>query len=159
MSLAIQWGVKSKCATLFFLNGQIPASFCLFCPFLITISIIQIEKSLDCLFGIRTRGHRMVGADKPQSYGGRPWYFIWSTQFDYHDRTSTSGTTGTAQRCFWKYLRSHFPCKSLSILRTTRRPSRRCCKCGRSFRKPEAKWEWSAAWGRKTSILGHGELE
>ena len=37
-----------------------------FRPFLIpiTISIIQIEKSVDGLLGIQTWGHRMVGADK-----------------------------------------------------------------------------------------------
>ena len=45
----------------FFLNGPIPASFYLFLFFFITISIIQIEKSID---GIRTQGCRMVGADK-----------------------------------------------------------------------------------------------
>ena len=35
-----------------------------FRSFLNTISIIQIEKSMDGLLGIRTRGHRMVGADE-----------------------------------------------------------------------------------------------
>ena len=32
--------------------------------FLDTISIIQIEKSVHSVLGIRTRGHRMVGADE-----------------------------------------------------------------------------------------------
>ena len=32
--------------------------------FLDTFSIIQIEKSVDGVHGIRTRGRRMVGADK-----------------------------------------------------------------------------------------------
>ena len=32
--------------------------------FLDTISIIQIEKSVDGVLGIRTQGHRMVGTDK-----------------------------------------------------------------------------------------------
>ena len=32
--------------------------------FLDTISIIQIEKSVDGVLGIQTRGRRMVGADK-----------------------------------------------------------------------------------------------
>ena len=45
-------------------NGPIPASFVYFRSFLITISIIQIEKSVDGVLGIRTRGRRMVGADK-----------------------------------------------------------------------------------------------
>jgi len=48
-----------------FLNGPIPASFFVyFCPFLITISIIQIEKSVDGVLWIRTRGCMMVGEDK-----------------------------------------------------------------------------------------------
>ena len=37
--------------------------FVYFRPFLITISMIQIEKSIDGAFGIRTHGRRMVGAD------------------------------------------------------------------------------------------------
>ena len=46
------------------LNGPILASFCLFFrSFLITISI-QIEKSIDGVLGIRTRGRRMVGTDE-----------------------------------------------------------------------------------------------
>ena len=31
--------------------------------FLVTISVIQTEKSIDGMLGIRTRGRRMVGAD------------------------------------------------------------------------------------------------
>ena len=38
--------------------------FCLFSPFLFTITILQIEKSLDGVLGIRTYDHRMVGADE-----------------------------------------------------------------------------------------------
>ena len=42
--------------------------FVYICPFLIptsiTISIIQIEKSVDGVLGIRILGHRMVGADE-----------------------------------------------------------------------------------------------
>ena len=45
-------------------NGQIQAFFVYFCPFLITISIIQIEKRLDGVLGIQTWGRRMVGADE-----------------------------------------------------------------------------------------------
>ena len=36
----------------------------IFVFFLDAISIIQIEKSVDVVLGIRTRGSRMVGADK-----------------------------------------------------------------------------------------------
>ena len=39
--------------------------FCLFSLFSqFTISIIQIEKSVDGVFGIRTWGRRMIGADE-----------------------------------------------------------------------------------------------
>ena len=38
--------------------------FVYFRPFLITISIIQIETRIDGVLGIRTRSRRMVGADK-----------------------------------------------------------------------------------------------
>ena len=34
-----------------------------FCPFIITTSIIQIDKSLNGVLGIRTRSRSMVGAD------------------------------------------------------------------------------------------------
>ena len=37
--------------------------FVYFCPFLITISRVQIEKSIDSVLGIRTRGRRMMGVD------------------------------------------------------------------------------------------------
>ena len=47
----------------FFKNGPIPASFVYFRSFLVTISL-QIEKSIDGVLGIRTRGRRMVGADE-----------------------------------------------------------------------------------------------
>ena len=43
--------------------GQSRPLFVYFCSFLITISI-QIEKSIDGVLGIQTRGRRMVGADK-----------------------------------------------------------------------------------------------
>ena len=38
--------------------------FVYFRPILITISIMQIEKSIDGVLGIQTRGHRIVGVDK-----------------------------------------------------------------------------------------------
>ena len=46
--------------------GQSRPLFVYFRPFLIpiTISIIQIEKSVDGVLGIRTRGRRMVGKDE-----------------------------------------------------------------------------------------------
>jgi len=44
--------------------GQSRPLFVYFRPFLITISIIKIEKSIDGVLGIRNHSHRMVGADK-----------------------------------------------------------------------------------------------
>ena len=44
--------------------GQSRPLFVYFRYFLITISIIQIEKSVDGVLGIRTRGRRMVGAEE-----------------------------------------------------------------------------------------------
>ena len=44
--------------------GHCRPLFASFRHFLITISIIQIEKSVDGVHGIRTRGRRMVGADE-----------------------------------------------------------------------------------------------
>ena len=43
--------------------GQSRPLFVYFRPFLNTISIIQIEKSIDCVLWILTNGRRMVGAD------------------------------------------------------------------------------------------------
>ena len=50
----------------FFLKkmGQSRPLFVYFRYFLETISLIQIEKSVDGVLGNRTRGHRMVGADE-----------------------------------------------------------------------------------------------
>ena len=47
---------------LFLKMGQSRPLFVYFRSFLLTISI-QIEKSIDGVLGIQTRGHRMVGAD------------------------------------------------------------------------------------------------
>ena len=44
--------------------GQSRPLFVYFRYFLITISIIQIEKSIDGVLGIQTWGRRIVGADK-----------------------------------------------------------------------------------------------
>ena len=44
--------------------GQSRPLFVYFHSFLITISIIQIEKSVDGVLGIQTWGRRMVGADE-----------------------------------------------------------------------------------------------
>ena len=44
--------------------GRSRLPFVYFRPFLITMSIIQIEKSVDCVLEIRTCSRRMVGADE-----------------------------------------------------------------------------------------------
>ena len=53
-----------------------------FRPSLITISIIQIEKSLDGVHGIWTRGRRMVGADKTTELWRPPNKSVFSLKFD-----------------------------------------------------------------------------
>ena len=61
--LNLQQEESSPKARLFFKWAN-PGLFSVyFCSFLITISI-QIEKSIDGVLGIRTRGRSMVGADK-----------------------------------------------------------------------------------------------
>ena len=57
---------------IFLKNGPIQASFVYFHPFLITISIIQIEKSFDGVLGIRTHSRRMEGADETTELWGPP---------------------------------------------------------------------------------------
>ena len=59
----------------FFLNkmGQSRPLFVYFRYFLNTISIIQIEKSVDGVLGIRTRGRRMVGAEENKELWRPPW--------------------------------------------------------------------------------------
>ena len=50
--------------------GQSRPLFVYFCYFLNTISIIQIEKSIDGVLVFRTWGRRMVGADKTMELWG-----------------------------------------------------------------------------------------
>ena len=57
--------------------GQSRPLFVCFCYFLDTISIIQIEKSLDGVLGIRTRGRRMVGTDETTELVRPPIYCIY----------------------------------------------------------------------------------
>ena len=45
-----------------------------FRSFLITISIIQIERSIDGVLGIQTQGRRMVGADETTELWRPPRY-------------------------------------------------------------------------------------
>ena len=59
--------------------GQSQPLLVYFCYFLDTISIVQIEKSVDGVLGIQTRGCRMVGADKTTVLW-RPRNSILSTQ-------------------------------------------------------------------------------
>ena len=65
--------VQSHLASIFscfFKMGQSWPLFVYFLPFLIIISIIQIEKSVDGILGIQTRGRRIMAQTKPRSYGG-----------------------------------------------------------------------------------------
>ena len=52
--------------------GQSRPLFVNFCPFPITISILQIEKSVDGVLGIQTDGRGMVAQMIQLSYGGSP---------------------------------------------------------------------------------------
>ena len=58
--------------------GQSRPIFVYFRSFLITISIIQIEKSVDGVLGIQTRSRRMIGADKTTELWRPPQYRIVS---------------------------------------------------------------------------------
>ena len=57
--------------------GQSRPLFVYFCYFLITISITQIEKSVDGVLGIRTWGRRMVGADETKELWRPPLHFYF----------------------------------------------------------------------------------
>ena len=68
--------LDAKVPIYYFLKmGQSRPLFVYFCPFPITISI-QIEKSVDGVLGIRTRGRRMVGADETTELWRPPFQFI-----------------------------------------------------------------------------------
>ena len=62
--------------------GQSRPLFVYFRSFLIpiTISIIQIEKSVDGVLGIRTRGRRMVGEDKTTELWRHPLHSFFKTK-------------------------------------------------------------------------------
>ena len=65
----------------FFIWANPGLYFVYFRPFLITISILQIEKSIDGVLGIWTLGRRMVGADKTTELW-RPipfWKLAWTS--------------------------------------------------------------------------------
>ena len=63
--------------------GQYRPLFVYFSYFLDTISIMQIEKSLDGVLGIRTWGHRMVGADETTELW-RPLCLLTSNKLKLH---------------------------------------------------------------------------
>ena len=64
---------------LFFKNGPIPASFCLFSYFSHYNFNNTNWKSIDGVLGIRTHGHRMLGADKSTELWRPPIkIFLWA---------------------------------------------------------------------------------
>ena len=65
--------------TLFLKMGQSRPLFVYFCYFHDTISIIQIEKSVDGLLGIRTQGRSMVSADKTTDLWQPLWHLLLNT--------------------------------------------------------------------------------
>ena len=58
--------------------GQSGPLFVQFRPFLITISIIQIEKSIGGVLGIQTWGRWMVGADKTTELWRPPFHICYA---------------------------------------------------------------------------------
>ena len=64
--------------------GQSRPLFVYFCSFLITISI-QIEKSIDGVLGIQTRGGRIVGTDETMELWRPPFF---SLLYPYYNRES-----------------------------------------------------------------------
>ena len=57
--------------------GQSRALFVYFRPFLITISIVQIEKSIDGVLGTWTHSRMMVGADDTTELWRPPLYKLF----------------------------------------------------------------------------------
>ena len=58
-----------------------PGLFLFFRPFLITISVIQIEKSINGVLVIQTQGRRMVGADDTMELWQPPHWPILRRHF------------------------------------------------------------------------------
>ena len=74
-----------SCVNVFFIKiGRSRPLFVHFGPFLITISIIQIEKSFDGVLGIRTHGHRMEDTDETIKVWRPPWMFGRTIFFYFH---------------------------------------------------------------------------
>ena len=74
--------LRPLCICFFLKNGLIPASFVYFRYFIITISIIQIEKSVDSVLGIRAWVGPQDGSRRRNHRGGHPHAFvtyIWMT--------------------------------------------------------------------------------
>ena len=65
--------------------GQSRPLFVYFRPFLITILIMQIEKSIDGLLGIWTWGRRMVGADETTELWQLPCILLVTLLYDLLD--------------------------------------------------------------------------
>ena len=62
-------------AIIFVKLGQSRPLFVYFCSFLVKISIIQIEKSIDGVLGIRTWGRTMVGTKEIMELWRPPRFF------------------------------------------------------------------------------------
>ena len=71
--------------------------FVYFHSFLITISIIQIEKSIDKVLKIRTRGHRMEGADKTMELR-RPLFNHFYKSLNFRANEMTEGDHRNSQK-------------------------------------------------------------
>ena len=78
--------------------GQSWPLFVYFHSFLITISI-QIEKSIDGVLGIQTRGRRMVGQTKPWSYGGHPQFYFVTHLLPFYGHTRIARKADCTHKC------------------------------------------------------------
>ena len=79
--------------------------FVYFRPFLTTSSIMQIEKSIDGVLGIRTRGRRMVGADNTtELWRHRPRKLsLNSASFTLHSYSRFCGSGTLNQMWYFSY--------------------------------------------------------
>ena len=83
--------------------GQSGLFFVYFCPFLITISKIQIVKSIDGVLGIRTQGRTMVGVDETTELWRPPESYLFPNKKAYNSL---------------RFEQSNFECVYFSLLVT-----------------------------------------
>ena len=91
---------------LFFLMGQSRPLFVYFRSF-ITISI-QIEKSIDGVLGIQTRGRRMVGADETTELWRPPMSLLFTIHKFATEEYIEKLHFRHVMKCTWRYFSHTF---------------------------------------------------